>query len=142
MATAVAGLVLSLMLVGCSGAASPSLPSVPLIVPSINPSAIASAGSAVASAGTQAALAALDQVDAAITASQSGGALTADDATSLKALTASVRTAVQSGDMTAARSAIDALSAKIGAMASTLNTDQGKLLSDAVSALKAALQGG
>lgn len=92
-----------------------------------------------ASAGTQTALSALDEVDSAIAANQTAAGLSADDVTSLKTLTASIRTALQTGDTTSARSAIDELSTKVGAMSSTLTSDVGKRLTDAVAALKTAI---
>ena len=89
----------------------------------------------------QAALTALDDVDAAITANATPGGLTADNATSLKTLSASIRTALQTGDTTAAKAAVDQFSTKLGEMASSLNGDAGKQLQDAAAALKAAVAG-
>ena|SRR6476661_4518138 len=128
---AAAAVMLVAAVAGCSSPGS-SVPSV--AIPSIN-------ASAAASLGTQAALSALDDVDAAISANQSSGALTADNATSLTTLSASIRTALQTGDMSAARTAADQFSTKLGEMASGLSGDAGKQLQDAAAALKAALAG-
>jgi hypothetical protein len=127
------GVALAGVLSACSstapgGSASLALPSVDV--------------SAAASAGAQAALAALDSVDAAITANQTSTGLTTDEAASLKSLTAAIRTALQSGDMTAAKTAFEAFSTKFSGMAAKLNTDAGKQLTVAVAALKAALAAG
>lgn len=119
-------------LAACSSTAS-SAPSFAL--PSVN-------ASAAASLGAQAATAALDKVDAAIDANASSGGLTSDNAASLKALTGSIRTALQTGDTTAAKAAVDQLATKLGPMASGLTGDAGMQLQNAVTALKAALGGG
>ncbi len=129
--TAASGMVLALAI----GACSPSASSVPLpsvALPSIN-------ASAVASAAAGAALTALDQVDAAITANQTSAALTADEATSLTQLSAGVRTALASGDTTAAQTAVTNLVAKVDSFASKLTGAAGTQLTAAIAALKAAL---
>jgi hypothetical protein len=128
---AAAALILAAAFAACSSTAS-SIPSV--AIPSIN-------ASAAASLGMQAALTALNDVDAAISANETSGGLTADNATSLKALAGSIRTALQTGDASAARTAVDQFSTKLGEMASTLNGDAGKQLQDAAAALKAAVAG-
>jgi hypothetical protein len=104
-------------------------------LPSIN-------ASAAASMGVQAALASLDQVDAAITANQSAAGLTADDVASLKQATAAIRTALQTGDTAATKTAADNLSTNADALASKLNGDAGTQLKAAITALKAALAAG
>jgi hypothetical protein len=119
------------------GACTPGGAGTPLpissLLPSINASALASAAAGVA-------MAALDQVDVAITANTSSTGLTADEASSLKQLTAGVRTALQSGDTTAAKTAVDNLSTKVDSFSAKLSsTDVGKQLTAAVAALKAAL---
>jgi hypothetical protein len=113
----------------CSPGAS-ALPSV--AVPSVD----VSAG---ASLATGAAIAALDQIDAAIAANQSSDALTADDAKALQDLSTGIRTAVVSGDITAARTAVENLSTKADDFAEQLNTPTGAQLKAAIEALKAAL---
>jgi hypothetical protein len=126
--TAAVGLLLAAL-----GACSPSASSVPSIaVPSVN-------ASAVASAAAGAAVAALDQVDAAITANTSSTGLTADEATSLKDLSAGVRTAITSGDMTAAKTAVDNLSTKVDGFAAKLTGPTGDQLRAALAALKSAI---
>ena len=117
----------------CSPGAS-GVPTVPasLAVPSVD----VSAG---ASLATGAAIAALDQIDAAIAANQSSDALTADDAKALQDLSTGIRTAVVSGDTTAARTAVENLSSKADEFAEQLNTPTGAQLKAAIEALKAAL---
>ena len=130
-AAAGAAAVLAMALAACSpGASSVPLPSVAL--PSVN-------ASAVASAVAGAALTALDAVDGAITANTSANGLTADEAASLKDLSTGARTALQTGDTTAARTAVDNLSTKVEGFAAKLNTDAGRQLTAAIAALKAAL---
>ena len=128
-AAAITGLALAAALIGCSPGAS-SVPAPSIVLPSLD-------ASAVASMGAQAALSALDQVDAAITANTSANGLTADDATQLKGLTADLRTKLTSGDMPSAKTAFDAVSAKVDELAAKLNSDTGKQLKDAVASLKA-----
>jgi hypothetical protein len=130
--SALAAVVLTAAFAACSPAAS-TAPSVAL--PSVN-------ASAAASLGMQAALTALDNVDAAISANETSGGLTAENATSLKTISASIRTALESGDATAAQPAVDEFSAKVDELASGLSGDAGTQLTDAVAALKAALAGG
>jgi hypothetical protein len=139
-----AGLLLAAALAACSSAASTFAPSGSAALPSLAlPSGAASAiASAVSSAGTQVALDALDKVDSAISANKAAAGLSADDVSALETLTASIRTALQTGDLTAARAAVDQLSTKVGGMSSMLSTDAGKQLSEAVSALKSALATG
>ena len=100
------------------------------------PSVDVSAG---ASLATGAAIAALDQIDAAIAANQSSDALTADDARALQDLSTGIRTAVVSGDTTAARTAVGTSSTKADEFAEQLNTPTGAQLKAAIEALKAAL---
>jgi hypothetical protein len=131
-ATAVAGF---LLLAGALGACNSPLGSgvpLPSGVPSIN-------ASAVASAVAQGALTALDQVDTAIAANQTSGALSADDATSLTQLSSALRTALQTGDTAAAKTAVDNLSTKVDSFASKLTGDAGTQLKNAIASLKSAM---
>jgi hypothetical protein len=130
-AAAAAGAALAIAIAACSPGAS-TLPIPSVAVPSVNVSAGASAASV-------AAIAALDQVDTAIAANQTAGGLTADDASSLKTLSTAIRTSLQTGDTTAARTAVDGLSTKVDSFAAKLNTDAGRQLTAAIAALKAAL---
>ena len=129
-AAAAAGVAFAIAIAACSPSAS-GVPGGSLAVPG--------ATSAGASLATGAAIAALDQLDAAITANQSSDALTADDAKALQDLSTGIRTAVTSGDMTAARTAVDNLSTKADEFAAQLNTPTGAQLKAAIEALKAAL---
>jgi hypothetical protein len=115
-------------------ACSPSASSVPgsVALPSVNVSAAASAASG-------AAIDALVQVDAAIDANQTAAGLTTDDVASLKALTAGIRTSLQTGDTTSAKTAVTDLSTKVDGFAAKLNTPAGEQLKAAIAALKAAL---
>jgi hypothetical protein len=130
-AVAAAGAALAIAIAACTPGAS-VVPVGSLAVPSVDVSAAASVAS-------QAAIAALDQIDAAITANQTSTGLTADEASSLKQLSTGVRSALQTGDTAAARTAADNLSTKAGEFAAKLNTDAGKQLTAAIAALKAAL---
>lgn len=127
-----AGVILAIALAACTPGSATPLPIGSAVLPSLNPSAVASAVAGVA-------LAALDQVDAAITTNTTSTGLTADDASSLTQLTAGVRTALQSGDMTAARTAVTDLSAKVDGFAAKLTGPAGEQLKAAITALKAAL---
>jgi hypothetical protein len=129
---AVAALFLAAAFAACSPAAS-SAPSI--AIPSID-------ASGAASLGTQAALSALDDIDAAISSNETSGGLTADDASSLKTLSTSIRTALETGDTTAAQTAGDQFATKLAELASGLNGDAGQKLQDAAAALEAALAGG
>lgn len=125
-----AGAVVAIALAACSPGAS-ALP-LPSSLPSVSVSAAASALSG-------AALTALDQVDLAIRANTTANGLTADDATSLQQLSTAARTAIQTGDATAARTAVDNLGAKVTALAAKLPAGTGPQLTAALAALKAAL---
>lgn len=129
---AAAGAIFAIALAACSPGSSSPVPIGSTLLPSIN-------ASAVASAAAGAALSALDQVDTAITTNTTSAGLTADEASSLSQLSAGVRTALQSGDTSAAKTAVDNLSTKVGGFAAKLNTDTGKQLTAAIAALKAAL---
>jgi hypothetical protein len=131
-------LALAGVLGACTNGNAPTVP-LPSGVPSIDASAAASAAAGAASAAAGAALTALDQVDSAIAANQTSGALTADDASSLTQLTSAARTALQSGDMTAAKTAVDNLSTKVDSLASNLSGDAGTQLQNAIAALKSAM---
>lgn len=117
---------------GACGSPSASSVSLPSSLPSVD-------ASAAASAAAGAALTALGEVDTAVAANQSSGALTADDASTLTQLTAAARSALQSGDTTAARTALDGLRTKVDSFASRLSGDAGTQLKSALAALKAAL---
>jgi hypothetical protein len=133
-AAAAAGIALAFTIGACTPAAS-GAPGGSLALPSVSVSAAASAAS-------QAAIVALDQVDAAITTNQTSAGLTADEATSLKDLVTGVRTALQTGDVTAARTAVDNLSTKVDGFAAKLTGPAGEQLKAAITALKAALPAG
>ena len=139
LAGAAAGMIVAIALAACTPAGSSPLPIGSPVLPSVDASALASAAAGAASAAAGAALTALDQVDAAITANTSSTGLTADDAASLKTLTAGVRTALQTGDTTAAKTAIDNLKTKVDSLAAKLNSAAGQQLTAAVTALKAAV---
>jgi hypothetical protein len=130
-AAAVAGAAVAIAIAACSPGAS-TLPGGSVALPSVDVSAAASAASG-------AAIAALVQVDAAIDANQTAAGLTADDVSSLKALTAGIRTSLQTGDTTSAKTAIDNVSTKVDSFAAKLNTPEGAQLKAAIAALKAAL---
>lgn len=126
----IASLTLGAVLSACSSTpgGSPVLPSVSLPAVSIDPSAAASA-----------ALAALDEVDAQIDANQTATGFTVEERDALKQITVKVRTAVQTGDLSAAQPAIDELAAKLTELDAKLGTDAGTQLKAAVTQLKALL---
>jgi hypothetical protein len=130
-AAAVAGVAVAMAIAACSPGAS-TVPGGSVALPSVDVSAAASAASG-------AAITALVQVDAAIDANQTAAGLTVDDVSSLKALTAGIRTSLQTGDTTAAKTAVDNLSTKVDSFAAKLNTPEGAQLKAAIAALKAAL---
>ena len=130
-AAAVAGVAVAIAIAACSPGAS-TVPGGSVALPSADVSAAASAASG-------AAITALVQVDAAIDANQTAAGLTADDVASLKALTAGIRTSLQTGDTAAAKTAVDNLSTKVDSFAAKLNTPEGTQLKAAITALKAAL---
>jgi len=70
---------------------------------------------------------------------QTSGALTADEASSLKTLSTGIRTSLQTGDTTAARTAVDSLSTTVDSFAAKLDTDARRQLIAAIAALKSAL---
>ena len=114
------------VLAACSGTTTtPSLPAVSLPPVSIDPSAAASAVVAV-----------LDEIDRTIDANQTATGLTVEEQTALKDLVSQIRTAVQTGDLSAAKPTVDALSAKITELDAKLGTDAGTQLKSAVDQLK------
>lgn len=126
--TIVAGGVLS----ACSNTpgASSSLPAVSLPAVSIDPSA-----------ATATALGVLDQLDNEIAANESATGLTADEGDALQAIVAKIRTAVQTGDLSAASPAVDELMAKVAELDAKLGTDAGARLKAALTQLEALLAG-
>ena len=126
--TIVAGGVLS----ACSNTpgASPSLPAVSLPAVSIDPSA-----------ATATALGVLDQLDTEIAANESAAGLTADEGDALQAIVAKIRTAVQTGDLSAAAPSVDELKAKVAELDAKLGTDAGARLKAALAQLEALLAG-
>ena len=119
------------------GACTPSSPANSIAIPSVALPSIDASAAASAVAG--AAVAALDQVDTAITANQTSNALTADEATALQDLSRGVRTALQSGDTTGARTALENLSTKVDSFASKLTGEPGTQLKNAIAAVRSAL---
>ena len=114
------------VLAACSGTTTtPSLPAVSLPPVSIDPSAAASAVGTV-----------LDEIDTQIDANQTATGLTVEERDSLKDLVSQVRTAVQTGDLSAAKPTVDALSAKITELDAKLGTDAGTQLKAAITQLK------
>lgn len=122
----VAGGVLS----ACSNApgASPSLPSVSLPAVSIDPSA-----------GRAAVVAVLDQLETEIAANESATGLTADEGDALEGMISEIRTAVQTGDLSAAQPAVDEFKAKVAELDAKLATDAGARLKAALTLLEARL---
>lgn len=124
----VAGGVLS----ACSNTpgASPSLPAVSLPAVSIDPSAAADVVIGV-----------LDQLDTEITANQTATGLTVEESDALKGIVAKIRTAVDTGDFSAAQPAVDEFKAKVTELDAKLGTDAGTRLKAALAQLEALLGG-
>jgi hypothetical protein len=118
------------ILAACSTStgSSPSLPAVSLPAVSIDPSAAASA-----------VLAALDQLDTEIDANQTEAGLSVEERDALKGFVATIRTTVQTGDLSAAKPTVDELSAKVTELDAKLGTDAGARLKAAVAQLKTLL---
>jgi ABC-type glycerol-3-phosphate transport system substrate-binding protein len=114
------------VLAACSGTTTtPSLPAVSLPAVSIDPSAAAGAVVAV-----------LDELDTTIDANQTATGLTVEERDSLKDLVSQIRTAVQTGDVSAAQPTVDALSAKVTELDAKLGTDAGTQLKATLEQLK------
>ena len=106
--------------------ASPSLPAVSLPAVSIDPSAAADAVVRV-----------LDQVETEIAANESAAGLTAEEGDALEGIVAKIKTAVQTGDLSAATPAVDELKAKVAELDAKLGTDAGARLKAALAQLEA-----
>jgi hypothetical protein len=126
----IAALALGAALSACttSTGSSPAVPQVSLPAVSVDPSAAAAA-----------VVTALDQIDTQIDANQTATGLTVEERDTLKGLVATIRTAVQTGDLSAAQPGVDALSAKLTELDAKLGTDAGTQLKDAVAQLKTLL---
>ena len=108
--------------------ASPSLPAVSIPPVSIDPSAASAAVIGV-----------LDQLDTEIAANESAAGLTAEEGDVLQAIVAKIRTAVQTGDLSAATPAVDELKAKVTELDAKLGTDAGTRLKAALTQLETLL---
>jgi hypothetical protein len=108
--------------------ASPSLPAVSLPAVSIDPSAAADAVVGV-----------LDQLDTEIAANQTATGLTVEERDALTGITAKIRTAVQTGDLSAATPSVDELRAKVAELDAKLGTDAGTRLKAVLTQLEALL---
>jgi len=128
----IATLTLGAALAACSPApgSSPSIPAVSLPAVSIDPSAAADAINT-----------ALDQLDTEIDANQSATGLTVEERDALKESVAAIRTAIETGDLSAAQPALDQLSAKVAELDAKLGTDAGTRLKAALTQLEALLAG-
>lgn len=110
--------------------ASPSIPAVSLPAVSIDPSA---ASAAIVNA--------LDQLDTEIAANQTATGLTVEERDALQAIVTRVRTAVETGDMSAATPAVEELKAKVAEVDAKLGTDAGTRLKAALTQLESLLAG-
>jgi hypothetical protein len=120
------------LLAACSPApgSSPSVPTVSLPAVSIDPSAAADAIGTV-----------LDQLDTEIDANQTADGLTVEDRDALKAFVATIRSAVATGDLSAAQPTVDQLSAKLTELDAKLGTEAGTRLKNAFTQLQTLLAG-
>jgi hypothetical protein len=128
----IASFALGAVLSACSTTpgSSPSIPAVSLPAVSIDPSAAAGAITA-----------ALDQLDTEIDANQTATGLTVEERDALKESVAAIRTAVATGDLSAAQPAVDQLSAKVAELDAKLGTDAGTRLKAALTQLETLLAG-
>ena len=110
--------------------ASPSLPAVSLPAVSIDPSAAKAA-----------VLGVLGQLETEIAASESATGLTAEDGDALEAIVAKIKTAVETGDLSAATPTVEELKAKVAELDAKLGTDAGARLKAALAQLEALLAG-
>jgi hypothetical protein len=110
--------------------ASPSLPAVSLPAMSIDPAAAKAA-----------VLGVLDQLETEIAGSESATGLTAEEGDALEAIVAKIKTAVETGDLSAATPALDELKAKVAELDAKLGTDAGARLKEALAQLEALLAG-
>jgi hypothetical protein len=126
----ISALVAGGMLSACSNApgASPSVPAVSLPAISIDPSAAANA-----------VLGVLDQLETEIAANESATGLTAEEGDALEGIVAEIRTAVQTGDLSAATPTLAELKAKVAELDAKLGTDAGTRLKAALTQLEALL---
>jgi len=123
-------------LVACSPAAgTPSAPGAAAsggILPSLNVSPLASAAA-------QGAVAALDALQAAVTANASASGLSADDANTVSGAIGALKSAIQTGDTTQIQAAASDLSPKLDSVSSKLNGTTGAQLKALIDAMKAAM---
>ena len=115
------------VLAACSNTPGSS-PAVSLPAVSIDPSA-----------GRAAVVAVLDKLQTEIAANESATGLTADEGDALEGMISEIRTAVQTGDMSAARPAFDEFKAKVAELDAKLGTDAGARLKVALTQLEAVL---
>jgi eukaryotic-like serine/threonine-protein kinase len=119
-----------------TGSPAPASPSSSLVAsPSASPSGVASASPSTTDSVAARALAALDQVDAAIAATTGKGGLKGNQRNDLEQRAAAVRSALQSGDLDAARDAADALAERIDKLDKELDKERRRRLADAVETL-------
>jgi hypothetical protein len=126
--TIVAGGVLS----ACSNTpgASPSLPAVSLPAVSIDPPAASDAVPGL-----------LDQRETEIAANEGATGLTAEEGDALEGIVAKIKTAVETGDLSAATPAVEEWKAKVTELDAKLGTDAGARLKAALAQLEALLAG-
>lgn len=124
----IASVSLGALLSACSPApgSSPSIPAVSLPAVSIDPSAAADAVRT-----------ALDQLETEIDANQTATGLTPEERDALKEFVATIRTAAETGDLSAARPAADQLAAKVAEFDAKLGTEAGTRLKAALTELQA-----
>lgn len=120
------------LLSACSNTpgASPSLPAVSLPAVSIDPSA-----------ATATVLGVLDQLETEIAANESATGLTAEEGDALEGIVAKIKTAVETGDLSAATPTVEELKAKVAELDAKLGTDAGARLKAAIAQLEALLGG-
>jgi len=120
---------------GVVASPSPSGQASPIASPSESPSASLSAAPSSTPSVADRALAALDGVDAAITAAKGGGGLKGKDANTLEAKARDVRSALQAGDLDKAAKAADALEEAVKKVARDIDQRPRERLENAVTAV-------
>lgn len=145
-AGAVVGVLVAIALLGILGSldlglqTTPSVPGAsvaPTIVPSPSPGTSPSPPPTL----TDRALAALDEVNAAIDAAGGNDGLKGKDRNDLLRLSAAVRSALESGDLQAARLAADELAQKADELSKDLDDARATRLKDAIASLQTILSG-
>lgn len=108
-------------------------------VPPLASAAASVATSMAPSGAVDAVVTVLNELDAAIASNQTPTGLTAEEQPELQGIADSIRTAIETGDLSAARPAFNELSTKVDDLAAKLDSEAGTTLNDAVNELRTLL---